>query len=231
MTRIQGRRALTCHHEAGHALVRWFFGYDTDRTVVLTIEELRSGRRIRNRRGFLMTCEGTVQGYDICGYPYGPLSVDGPPEEQAECDRIRAVARDIELINCLAGIYAEAAYRKMSVQSCMLAGGLGDMDHLQAILDAWRLNGEDRDLVTRTAETRASALVRSPQGAAAIRSIADTLIVRGRLSGDQIAARCRTAYGGRQCRFGAWLNRWPPTLAQIRAGFIPERIKRSSAIA
>ena len=73
MSRMKGRRSLTCHHEAGHALARWFFGYDTDRAVVQPVEAFLAGRRIRDRRGRLVTCEGMVTGYDICGWPFGRL--------------------------------------------------------------------------------------------------------------------------------------------------------------
>jgi len=44
VVRTSGRRMLTCHHEVGHALVLWFFGYDTDKATVLTVEEVRAGR-------------------------------------------------------------------------------------------------------------------------------------------------------------------------------------------
>lgn len=46
MSRVKGRCPLTCHHEGGHALVRWFFGYHTDRAVVQTVEELIAGKRV-----------------------------------------------------------------------------------------------------------------------------------------------------------------------------------------
>lgn len=223
------RRPLTCHHEAGHALVRWFFGYHTDRAVVQTVEALLAGKRVRDRRGRLVSCEGLVTGYDICGWPFGPLKISGSAEDQAECNRVRAVSRDIELINCYAGFYAEAAYTRRSVGGCMLAGGGGDMKNSRAILDAWDLPEEEYRAVTLAAEARASALVRSPQGAAAIKAIADVLMLRGQISGDRIASLCRTAYGGRECAYGAWMDQWPPTLDQIRAGYIPERPAKVAA--
>lgn len=125
MARTKGRRPLTCHHEAGHALVRWSFGYHTDRAVVQTVEAVLAGKRVRDRRGRLVTCEGIVTGYDICGWPFGRLKISGNAEDQAECDRVRAVSRDIELINCYAGFYDEATYTRRSVGACMLAGGRG----------------------------------------------------------------------------------------------------------
>jgi hypothetical protein len=60
MIRTKGRRRLTCFHEAGHCLARWYFGYPIERVVVLTVEQVRAGVRIRNPRGELVTCEGMV---------------------------------------------------------------------------------------------------------------------------------------------------------------------------
>jgi hypothetical protein len=98
-------------------------------------------------------------------------------------------------------------------------------------MDAWLLDveaGEGQELeVLVAAWTR--ALVRSPQGSSAIRVIADALVARGELSGAQIATLCREAYGGRECAFEAWATCWPPTLAQIRAGYIPERPAKVAA--
>lgn len=223
MLRTRGRRPLTCHHEAGHALVRWFFGYHTDRVVVQTVEAVLAGRRIRDSRGRLVSCEGMVIGYDICGYPFGRLKVAGTPEDQAECDRVRAVSRDIDLINCLAGVYAEAAYTRRPLGACALAGGGGDMSDFSKLLHAWDLDDTECWTVSRAAENRAAALVRSPQGSAAIKAVADALMLRGSIPGERVASLCRKAYGGRQCAFGAWMDHWPPTLDQIRAGHIPER--------
>lgn len=232
MIRGKGRRPLTCHHEAGHALARWFFGYGTDRAVVQTFEAFRAGKQVRDRRGRLVTCEGLVTGYDIHGHPWGRLELsNGTPDQQAWLDRDRAIGRDIELIYCLAGFYAEAAYTRRSVGGCMLDGGGGDMKGFGAIIDAWKLSEEEKRAVCLTAEARATALVRSPQGSAAIKAMADALMLRGQMSGERIATLCRRAYGGRECAFGAWMDHWPPTLEQIRAGYIPERAERQARVA
>ena len=220
----KGRRWLTCHHEAGHALVRWYFGHLTDRAVVLTVQEMQAGARVEVRRGRLQACEGVVYGYDICPRPYGPIPFEGTAEDQATFDHRRAVARDIELTNCYAGFYAEAAYCRSSVGSRVLAGGSQDVNEASDILDGWGLEGEARSAVAWAAQQRASALVRSRPGSAAIGLIATRLMDRGEVDGSEIAALCRQAYGGRECDFGAWDAHWPPTLTQIRSGFIPEAI-------
>lgn len=234
MVRSENRRRLTCHHEAGHALVRWYFGHGIDRVVVLTVNEVRAGVAVENRKGIEVQCEGICEGYDILGYPFGPMTVSGyDDEQQAEHNRLRAISRDIELINCLAGPYSEAAYRRVSVVGCLLFGGDGDLSHLRTILEAWgwaKDTPEHRD-AWQLAGTRASALVRSPMGAAAIRSIAGALLERGEVNGDEVRAMCRAAYGGKECAYGAWSGHWPPTLAQIRAGYIPERSRTSRAVA
>lgn len=228
MIRGSGRRRLTCHHEAGHALARWYFGHITDRAVVLTVEDVRARKGVENRRGVLVECEGIVDGYDICGYPFGPFGVSIDAPQQAEILRLWAYSRDVELINCHAGVYAEADFRRRSVGDCMLAGGEGDMRHVRTILDAWGLNTDDCAAVAWAAETRASALVRSRIGSTAIKAIADALMERGEADGEEIAGLCRNAYGGRECPFGAWSSFWPPTLDQIRAGFIPETMAKAA---
>lgn len=230
MIRARGRRMLTCHHEAGHALVRWYFGHRTDRIVVLSVEDVRAGVTVENRRGQPVRCEGMVDGYDICQPPFGPIKLpNGAPEEQAEFDRLRAIARDIELINCLAGFFAEARYRKKSAAGCMFDGGSGDMAHYRQVLDAWPLGEDERTLISAAAEARAAALVGSPSGQAAIKALSIVLMMRGEASGDEAAALFRPAYGGCECDFGAWSRHWPPTPAQIRAGFIPQALPRRVA--
>ena len=231
MIRTKGRRPLTCHHEAGHALVRWYFGYDTDRAVVLTVEEVRAGQQVENRRGVLVTYEGMVDAYDICGYPHGPKDVTLDPDTAANFLRQWSVNRDIGLIECYAGFYAEAAYLRSSVAGSMLAGGGGDMRGSKAILDAWDLTREERSAIEYAAEKRAAALVRSPMGSVAIRGIAAALLERGEIEGDEIASLCRAAHGGRECAYGAWPGNWPPTLTQIRSGHIPEPPAASRAAA
>ena len=222
MIRTKGRRPLTCHHEAGHALVRWYFGHRTDRAIVLTVEQVRAGVQLENRRGIpVIGCEGMVDAYSICGYPYGPARVKIAPEAAPEIRKGWGVGRAIALIECYAGFYAESAYRRCSVIASILAGGGKDMESAADILGGWDLAEDERNAVALSAQDRAAALVRSKKGSAAIRAVAAALLDRGEVDGDEIAALCRAAYGGQECAFGAWSNHWPPTLAQIRSGYIP----------
>lgn len=222
--RTKGRRRLACHHEAGHALARWYFGHLTDRVVVLTVEQVLAGETIEDGRGRKRQCEGLCEGYDIIGYPYGPLHLAGDPEGEAKVNHHRAISRDVDLIHCLAGFYAEAHYGRVSPNAAMFAGGMEDMAHIKTVLDAWDLPNSERRALEALAEKRAAALVHSPKGAAAIRTLADALIDRGEVEFEEIGAIFRAAYDGHECRFGAWNAHWPPTLAQLRAGFIPERL-------
>lgn len=207
MTGATGRRRRTCHHEAGHALVRWYFGHGTDRAVVLTVEEVRAGKLIEGWRGEPHAAEGSVVGYLIHEPPFGPTP---QPFLNEALERRREVARDIALIDCAAGIMAEAAYSRAGVAWAGFVGGGGDLKSSREILDAWfPEDDEARATASRQAQQRASALVRSASGAAAIRSVAAALYEGGELSGEEIGELFRSAYGGRECRFGAWIEHWP----------------------
>lgn len=223
------RRRATCHHEAGHAFVRWFFGFKTDRAVVQTDQEIRSGKRLRGRDGDLVTCHGMVSGDPIHDRPFGPWPQAGSPEQQAAGLRWWVYRRDVELIHCYAGFHAEAHYRRIDPAAAMLGGGGADMERFSAIMNAWSLDKADRKELEAKVDAWTRALVRSPQGSAAIQTVANALMTRGRLSGAQIAALCREAYGGRECAFEAWANQWPPTVEQIRSGYIPKGQMRAAA--
>jgi hypothetical protein len=222
------RRRATCHHEAGHAFVRWYFGFKTDRAVVQTAEEIRAGKRLRRRDGDLVTCLGMVSGDPIHDRPFHPWSQIGSPEKQAAELRWWAYRRDVELINCYAGFHAEAHYRHIGPIAAMLGGGGADMEQFSAIMEGWSLDKADRSELAAKVDAWTRAVVRSPRGSAAIQAVADALMASGRLSGAQIASLCREAYCGRECAFEAWSSCWPPTIEQLRAGFIPERSARAT---
>ena len=217
------RRRHSCIHEAGHAFVRWFFGFETDRAVVQTAGDIRAGKRLRGSDGRLVACHGMVSGPPIfVGLPHA--GGEFPPPGLATLDRWVAYRRDVELIHLCAGFHAQAHHARRDPNATALSGGLSDLAQFGAVMQACSLDrgsGEREALEARvTAWTR--ALVRSPQGSMAIRAIADALMVTGRLSGVQIARLCREAYGGQQCVSEAWVNCWPPTGAQLKAGFMPE---------
>ncbi len=110
----------------------------------------------------------------------------------------------------------------------MFDGGLRDMEQAGTVLNAWQLSEVDECALRELSYGRAVALVRSRQGTAAIKAMADALMERGEIDGVEIGALCRDAYGGRQCAFGAWNRHWPPTIAQLRAGYIPEPVQAAA---
>lgn len=228
------RRLGVCEHEAGHALARWFFGFGTDRAVVMTPAEFLAGRRFRTGRGALVSCEGLVEGHDILPWPYGPREAIGGRAEQVREDRWRTCRRDVELIGCYAGFHAEAYGRGIHPMTAALAGGHQDLAQFTLVMAAWFPGVGPRDrhvgyeALEKDVSAWARALVRSATGWAAIQDMAAVLRRRGRLSGRQIATACRRAYGGRECPFDAWVPHWPPTTRQLRDGYVPERKVRET---
>ncbi|MCJ2069325.1 hypothetical protein MKK75_11020 [Methylobacterium sp. J-030] len=213
----KGRRLLTCYHEGGHALSRWYFGFHTERVFVQTIEDLSAGKWKQDGRGRRTYAEGCVVGHDICEIqPMPTMRAHG-----SAVVRDHALRRAAALIHDFAGACAEAHFREIPIDDCLEGGGEGDTQHMNLLLDAWGFHGGNRWALLDAARDQAEALVQSPMGSTAIKAIADKLMERGHLSGDQVAALCRKAYGGRESRYGAWINHGPPTLEQIRVGFIP----------
>jgi hypothetical protein len=217
-----GRRPLTCHHEAGHALARWRFGHATHRVVVQTRAAFEAGVGIRNHRGDLIHCEGMVEGYEICD---GPHEASNLPATSASgfLDHVltRNVDREVDLIVSCAGYVAEARYRRWSPGACAFAGALDDLAHVRKVLDEWGLNEDARREAARLAEDRAKALVRSPRGWRAVKAMADALLARGELDGGEVARLCRDAYDGREQTRQAWETAWPPRLSDLRADLMP----------
>ena len=222
MTRVQGRRRSTCHHEAGHALARWWLGFDTDRAAVLSVEDAKAGVGLEDRRGKMRYgLEGMV-----CGYPiHMPLArqvVDGDTEAGARAIIARRAPIRIEmsLVMTYAGAFAQAAFTKQSGMWSFVAGGQGDLDDAKTIAAEWFIEEADQDRVHRQGERLAKALVRSPKGSAAIHAMAEVLYQCGDLDGVEIDALCSAAYGEPYV-YDRWAEAWPPTPAQIRSGFLP----------
>jgi hypothetical protein len=224
LRRRPGRRPLACYHEAGHAAARWYFGYWTDRVVVLSTEQVAAETWHIDRRGRVAHgCEGIVEGHGI-----GPSAVMTPALVVAmQEDRLEPFRRDLhvsleqDLVVTLGGMWAEARYRRVSVLTVMLQGGDGDMTHYRHQLNRWFPDPQRREATTQLAEQRASALIRSRPGWIAIEAIATGLLERGHLDGHEVDAKCAEAYGRERSRFSDWSANWPPTLEMMRNGSPP----------
>ena len=221
----RGRRRLTCYHEAGHCLARWFLGFHADFAEVLTVEQVRAGVMVEGRREQSIECEGAAVGYDI-HFPMLPhesgLTVQADQDRYVSTGRVRA---EMAMVELMAGMQAEAAYRKRTLFTASLGARTVDYDGAKKIAVDWLADpSEALDFASR----RAGAIVRSRPGKVALAGMADRLWNYGRVDQADISTLCSAAYGGREPGYGAWLDCWPPTLAQLRDGFIPPVRQRAA---
>ena len=230
MIRTRGRRPLTCHHEAGHAVARWWLGFHTDDVAVLTVDEVRGGAMLPDRRGREHRCEGLANGYDI-HFPHAREQVCGSwdsADHRASFILSAGRRADMALVELYAGGYAEARFLRRSAFACFLSGGGGDVDQAREIAADWFDTQADQQAAHARAETIARAFVRSPKGWAAIKAVAGALLGRGRIDGDEVDALCSAAYGA-PFAYDRWAEIWPPTAEQIRSGHLPFRERKEAA--
>ncbi len=223
MARTSSRRRSTCHHEAGHALARWWLGFDTDSAAVLSSEQVCAGVGLADHRGKTRyDLEGMVCGHWIT-LPFARQIVDDSETDAAVRARIARTAPirvEMALVTIYAGVYAQVAFTRKSETGSFAAGGLADLDDTKTIAAEWFVEEADQDRAHRLGECLAKALVRSPKGAAAIHVMAEVLYQCGDLDGAEIDELCSTAYGEPYV-YDRWAEVWPPTPAQIRSGFLP----------
>ncbi len=111
MTYAHGRRPLACHHEAGHAVARWWLGFHVDDVAVLSVEEVRAGEMLADRRGREHRCEGLLNGYDI-SIPLARETLSGRVEPDRTWFARQAERRtEMALVELYAGFWAKARYR------------------------------------------------------------------------------------------------------------------------
>ena len=213
MTHPRGRRRLTCHHEAGHAVARWWLGHLSDEAVVLTIDEVRAGITIPGRRGQQQHAEGAVNGYDLV--------------EPGMRGQELAFRTEANLVEMLAGPCAEARYRRQSLSWCLFEGGAVDLAEMARLRREGFGDGPEGEQAVARAEGIALSLVRSRKGWAAIQAVAGILLDRGRINGGDVDALCSAAYGTPYA-YDRWAGAWSPTLAQIRSGYLPPGGHRAS---
>ena len=220
--RTRGRRRSTCHHEAGHALARWWLGFDTDSAAVLSGEEVKAGVGLVDHRGTMRyDLEGMVCGHGI-HLPFARQIVDSDTDAAARAmiAKTAPIRTEMALVMIYAGAFAQAAFAKRSGTGSFFAGSLADLDDAKTIAAEWFIEEADQDRVHRQGERLAKALVRSPKGSVAIWAIAEVLYECGDLTGAEIDALCSVVYGELYA-YDRWAEAWPPTPAQIRSGFLP----------
>lgn len=218
--RHRGRRRMTAFHEAGHCLARWYFGHTFLWAIVRPVEEALD-HPIKDRRGRLVDCEGSVEAYSIwsplTGHPAHLAATEDPVCRANFSEQVR-ISAEMALVEGFAGAIAESRYRRCSFLSALCEGGDGDIEQIQRILEAW---STDLPNAEEVAQTRARALVRSSAGWTAITMMAEHLFTHGKLDGDAGAAMCEAAS---QCESGdiaLWWAHWPPMLKAIRSGWRP----------
>lgn len=222
-----GRRPMTCYHEAGHCLARWWFGHSFDRVLVLTTEEVARGVQPLNRRGMpVTTAEGFMDGYDLVSPLMSPAMLDGMRGDPGLVAQIRhdaQVSAEMNLIENYIGVAAEARYRKCSFVWAMLSGGDSDLGQARQTLNAWYPEPNTRRVADTQATQRAVALVRSKAGWRAITSLATALMKQGELQWSEAEPLLTTAYGHERPEYNAWMTCWPPPFDMIRNGQFPEQ--------
>src|SRR3954452_25152965 len=136
MVGIKGRRRMTCFHEAGHCLARWYFGIRLDRVLVLSVEQYLSKAWPVDRRGRLVVnCEGFVDAHDIQSATTADMLKHLPAETAAQAAALVRGVNEIGLIVCFAGPIAEDCYTHQ--RGAFIAGGKGDCDQARQILQSW----------------------------------------------------------------------------------------------
>lgn len=227
MTRTRGPRPLACHHEAGHAVARWWLGFRSDDATVLSLEQVRSGAGIEDREGEEhLDAEGMVNGPPIA-FVLGRTQLDGLDGAERDWMERQGVRRvDMALVASAAGVHAEAVYRQRSLLAVFLAGGSADHADAQAIAASWHESVDERHAAVTRADRIARDLMRSYKGLCAVRLVAHALHARGRVEGNEIDALCASAYGT-SFAYDRWSKTWPPTAKQIETGFLPIKPERS----
>lgn len=221
-----GRRPLTCYHEAGHCLARWWFGHFFSRVLVLTMEDVARGVYQVTRSGVpMVNAEGFMDGYALppAVTPGMLADMGGTPDDVAQHRRAAVIDVEMGLIENFIGGIAEARYRKCGTISVMLGGGAGDLDRARRTLDTWFSDPETGRMAAIQARQRAAALVRSEAGWRAITALATALMERGELQWCEAEPLLAVAYGHERPGQTTWISTWPPSLDMIRNGQFPKQ--------
>jgi hypothetical protein len=225
----KGRRRLTCYHEAGHILARWYLGHLTESLNVLTALQVRSGGCPINRRGRTSECEGHCRDYET-----GPQkletpetlqqSFEGAVERATDCRCLTVQGVAMAMVDCLVGLFAEARIRHCSAGKALVTGGTQDYANFRHLRDT---SFAEDALAGKLAWDQTAALIRSGHGWRAIEAIAAPLYKTGELDDRRCAELCAEAYGvSEHPGSGAVMEAWPIAPATIRAGWLRSQPKK-----
>jgi hypothetical protein len=203
------RTLLSAYHEPGHALPELYFGgHIVDVMIRSEYEATVSGFNYIDSKGF--SHPGVGRGVCVSQLIFDPeLDVVG------DCGwRMRAEMRMAVLVG---GIYPLQRRLRWSGGTAVL--GAGENDYTQASRIAELL--EDRRLAFHTAEQRARALARSSCGWQFIDVLAKRLLDEGVVLGSECHELFASIFGRAPVDIADWYAHWPPTLEQLRAGWLP----------
>jgi len=225
-----------CYHEAGHALARWLFGYRLEQPITKThgkyqslwceayCEHVEGGRFCTHEETGFADLQGLAEGRDIISPTDFQITLDDIPGDAWRAfGESRAVRLQQALIDLHAGPYAQAHYAGKASDAFMLFHADCDERAVRALLEAADLYQCQRKSLLIESRALADALVTSPMGSAAIRTTAEAIAVAGMVDRDTIDRLCAEAYGRPMPARGSWDWMWPPTVEQVRAGYMPNQ--------
>jgi hypothetical protein len=213
--RVAIQRRRTAYHEAGHALVHMYFGERFHRLLLAEFSsETRSFSPIEDRRGNTLNLAGfTDQDNSV------PTSI--PRQElPAKALPLLGIEVEKELINCHAGIAAEARVRR-SYFAAILEGGQGDMERARVLVNWWCASPDQKHSLLSISEKRAKALIGSDPGWKTICRIAEALESTGTVEFEVCRNMFEQSYGVLPTSLPSWYKHWPPGISSLRSGKFP----------
>ena len=151
-----------------------------------TPKEIVAGPYIDDR-GREHDCAGMVEGpdrYSALGVHVNDVKITGE-QSAGETVRLWRTNMEADVIELLAGPYAEARYRKICTFTVFLSGGEGDLERAQKEVADFGRDDAERRAIIEPLHDRAARLVRRPPIWAAILALADALLRQGSIEGEE----------------------------------------------
>jgi hypothetical protein len=233
---LRGRDPGVCHHEAGHVLVNLYVGFPFEKVTVNT--RLQCDQR-RLRRADGNDAAGTVTGTRHDLY----MLMDGLARARTLFgDQGARHVRD-NAERYLIGLRAGAIAENLCDEG--FSGPEGEEPDLDYYLDEDSRDYLDsekiialltdsptrRQLFWTRAADQSEALVCSPHGWSFITELALRLERRGTILEAEARSVFRQVWGRPSPDLHHWNGHWPPTLAQIQAGWLPPGEDAGQALA